>query len=314
MGMAFPELVIESVIRDGLEDIKANLEFLDDVFSELTSPYASRKYGATEIQKIKDMITKDNIAVVYALHDGAAKSPAYSIQLGMDGEDTPRTVLGDFEEDQRVTTTDAQVIADRIKQTNVVPSSYSPTTGQVLVPDSVNLVDVRAGFIYVDGAGTEHQIKSGINNAPGNRSFFIAPNSTVDIVNPGLIRSFLTEDQFEIRSVTNKVQILVGVHSKEPLVTRYLYVLLKYILDSRKADLIERCFDRMVLQGSDFTRDLEFQGDRVYNRFLTITGHVMDQWRSDQVNLIDSVDIDATPLAPNPSDPEGSLPNTSEDC
>jgi hypothetical protein len=295
-GFAFPELVVESVIRDGLLDLKNNPGFLDDVLAELTKPYADRKYGTSEVQKVKTLIQEENIAVVHALHDGAAKNPAYSIQLGNDTEDKRTSHLDDFEADFRETTTDAATIASRLKETNVIPNSYNETTGMVEVPDTVDLSDVYSSYIYEDGSGNEFKLGSGISNTPGNKFFFIEPNQTPDISNPGELRSFLTEDQFEVRGVQQNVQILVGVHSKEPLLTKYLYVILKFVLNSRKKDLINRCLDRMTLQGSDFTRDLEFQGDRVYNRFLTVNGYVEDVWRSDQVNLIDAAEIEADPV------------------
>ena len=295
MSFAFPELVIESIIRDGLEDIRQNPEFLDDVFGEFTKAYATRKYGQAEIDKIKALIDKKNIAVVHSFHEASAKSPCYSIQLGLEGEDKTSR-LDDFEEDERVTITDAVRLDQLKKVTNLVPTAYDPVTGKISVDDSVDLSPVYAAYLYEDGSGTIHQIQPGISNTPGSKCFFVVPQSEVDIINPGEIRSFITEDQFEIRSVTNEIRLLIGVHTKEALLTKYLYVLLKYILLSRKSDTLKRCFDRMKLEGSDFTRDFAYQGDMVFTRFLTVMGYTDDQWRSDQVNLIDSVEIDATPV------------------
>lgn len=297
MSFAFPELVIESVIRDGLEDIKANPEFLEDVFGEFTKPYATRKYGSAEIDKLKALIDRKNIAVVHSFHEAVAKSPCYSIQLGMESEDRRTTHLDDFEEDLRVPITDAERLGLLVKVSDLTPTAYDPVSGKVSVDDSVNLANVYKGFLYEDGAGTIHVVQSGISNVPGDRFFFVLPESTVDISLPGEIRSFLDEDQFEIRSVTSEVRIMVGVHTKDALLTKYLYILLKYILLSRKKDVIRRCFARMSLEGSDFTRDLKYEGDMVYTRFLTIRGFVDDVWRSDQVNLIDSIDVDPTPVS-----------------
>lgn len=311
MSFAFPELVIESVIRDGLEDIKNNPEFLDDVFGEFTKSYATRKYGQAEIDKIKALIDKKNIAVVHSFHEAAAKSPCYSIQLGLEAEDRQTTHLDDFEDDLRVPITEAARLELLVKADNVVPSDYTPTTGKVSVPDSVDLSGVYAGYIFEDGAGNIHKVLPGISNAPGDKFFFVAPNSNVDTVDPGEIRSFITEDQFEVRSVSNEVRIMIGVHTKQALLTKYLYVLLKYFLLSRKADAIKRCFARMSLEGSDFTRDFEYQGDMVFTRFLTIKGYTDDVWRSDQVNLIDAVEIDGEAIL-NSSGDQG-LPNE-DDC
>lgn len=296
MSFAFPELVIESIIRDGLEDIKANPEFLDDVFGEFTKAYATRKYGSGEIDKIKTLIAAKNIAVVHSFHSAAAKAPSFSIQLGFDREDRRTDHLDDYADLQTTTITDATRLELLKKATNVIPTAYDSATGRVSIPDSVDLSPVYVNFIFEDGSGSIFTIISGISNTPGDKFFFIEPGQVVDLVNPGEIRSFLTEDQYEVRSILNEVRILIGVHTKDALLTKYLYILLKYFLLSRKADAIKRCFDRMVLEGSDFTRDMQYEGDMVFSRFLTVSGYTQDVWRSDQVTLIDSVDIDAIPV------------------
>ncbi len=72
---------------------------------------------------------------------------------------------------------------------------------------------------------------------------------------------------------------------------KYLYTLVKYVLLSRKRDLISRGLILATFQGSDFTRNMEMQGDITYSRFLTISGKVQDYWRGDQVALIDNVEV-----------------------
>ena len=60
--------------------------------------------------------------------------------------------------------------------------------------------------------------------------------------------------------------------------------------------MIQRCFHNSKLSGSDFTRDLRYEADMVYTRFLTVTGTIEESWRSDQVDLIDCIHIDGTPV------------------
>ena len=294
MGFRFPDLIVESIIRDGLERVKADNTLLDDVFEDLTAAYADRKYGSAEIDKIKTLINEKNIAVVHSFHEGAAKSPCYSIQLGMDGENKQEARLGDLDEELQEQIVDP-VKLDALKRVdNLIPTAYDPLTGKVSVPDTADMSMVRKMFIYEDGAGTEFEVLSGISNTPGNKFFFIAKDASPDIVNEGFIRTFLDFTQIEIRGVTHDVKIMLGVHTKEALLTKYLYTLLKYFILSRKDDIIKRGFFLASLSGSDFTRDLVYEGDMVFNRFLTVSGKVEDMWRSDDVELIDSVVINAT--------------------
>lgn len=65
---------------------------------------------------------------------------------------------------------------------------------------------------------------------------------------------------------------------------------------SRKADLINRCFQKTTFQGSDFTRNLQYEGDHVFTRFLTVSGMIEDSWRSDEITQIDNIEV--TTLVP----------------
>ena len=72
--------------------------------------------------------------------------------------------------------------------------------------------------------------------------------------------------------------INVGIHSKEQLLTKYMYHLTKYFILSAKIDLIRQNFIIATFRGSDFSRDNAWQGDHVYTRFLNISGKTEDSW------------------------------------
>lgn len=297
MGVHLPDLIVESIIRDGIEFLKQNPDRVDDIFKPLTRIYNQRKYGQAEIDKIKTILfsgdNTKNVAVVHSFHEAAAKSPCYSIQLGTESESKERAHLSDFEEDVQEELTGAALEAYE-KINPLTPTAYDPLTGKVSVPDSADMSLVHAQFIFVDADEVEHEIRPGVSNIDGNKFFFIAKQADVDISGPGLIKSFISYSQHEVRGDTSQVNVLIGVHTKDALLTKYLYVILKYIFKSRKNDLIKRGFVNSSFQGSDFTRDLRYEGDMVFTRFFTLSGMVDDTWRSDDVDLIDSVEIDAS--------------------
>lgn len=293
MGVHLPDLIIESIIRDGIEFLKANPDRVDDIFKPLTRIYNQRKYGQAEINKIKTMLATKNIAVVHSFHEAASKSPCYSIQLGTESEAKERAHLSDFEEDKQLDL-DAEELEQYEKINPLTPTAYDPVTGKVSVPDSANMSLAHPKYIYVDGSGEEFELRPGISNVTGNKFFFIEKQADVNIADPGLIKSFISYSQHEVKGDSSAVNMLIGVHSKDALLTKYLYIILKYIFKSRKDDLIKRGFINSTFQGSDFTRDLRYEGDMVFTRFFTLSGQVDDTWRSDDVELIDSVEIDAT--------------------
>lgn len=296
MSIVLPDLIIETTIRDGLAYIKKNPNVLDDIFGEMLKGYASQKYGQTEINRIKAVITAKNFAVVHSFHEAAAKSPCYSIQLGSEAEAKERANLSDHQYDTQEPITDLDELAALIKVDDLIPTAYDEVTGKVSVDDDADLSLIHPGYIYVDGDGGEFEVQKGISNVDGDKFFFIGKFLTPNIDEPGLIKSFLNMKQHEDKGDFTAVNILVGCHSKEALLTKYLYVILKYIMKSRKRDLIQRAFTNSTFQGSDFTKDLRYEGDQVFTRFFTISGQVEDSWRSDEVELIDNVIIDGTPI------------------
>lgn len=293
-GIAMPDLVLESVIRDGLADIKANLVILDDVFSQLDKNYTTRKYGAAEIAKIKTYITDNEIAVVHSLHEANAPKVAYSISLGLDNEDVPRKHFGDLEGTTE-TPLDAAALAALVKVDPLTATAYDPLTGKVSVDSGIDLSSVYPGYIYEDGSAIEFVIQDGISEAT-NKFFFIAKNASPNIIVDGKIKSPITTELKEIRGVSSRIKLLIGVHSKEALITKYLYALLKYIIHSRRISAIDRGLDQVILEGSDFARNMAYEGDFVFTRFLTVNGYVCDGWDSDLVTQIDSAEIDLTPV------------------
>lgn len=298
MSWNFPELVVESVLRDGLKDLKDNPTFIDQIFEQLNSGYASRKYGLTEIAKIKDLLTGANnteIAIVFSYYDAAAKSPCISIQLGSTSENLQQAHISDYEDqiDELLTASELTALE---AITGLIPTAYATVTGKISVGNSVDLSLINKGFIYKDGSNNDHVISSGISNVTNDKFFFITSNATPNIGSAGTIRSPLTTKVIEEKGVSNNVQILLGIHSKEPLLTIYLFSLVQFFLLSRKEDLVNRNFINSTLSGSDFTRNNEYQGDRVFTRFLTISGQVRNSWRSDIVNLIDTVEITGIPI------------------
>lgn len=295
-GFIIPELIVESLIRDGIENVRAKPEIIDDLFSQLTRAFNSRKYGSAEIAKIKAMVQKE-IAVIYSYHLVDAKPISISIMVGSDTEDKSKARLGDYEEsitEEIVNPADLEAL-HRVDDLNV--TGYDPVTGFVSVVDATDLSEIYKGMLYVDSAEVEHVLIGGIVNEPGGKGFFIEKQSEVDFSDQtGFIKSSLNYKEYEVRGVTGDVNLVLGVHSKDALTTKYLYTLLKYWIITRKFDMIKRGLFLATYSGSDFNRDSEYVGDKVFTRFLTITGKVEDTWRADQVQLIDNIEIDCEPV------------------
>lgn len=295
-GFILPELIIESIIRDGMQNVVADPTIIDSIFAQLTRSYNNRKYGEAEIVKIKQMIQKE-VAVVFSYNQVDAKVPCFSIMIGSDSEAKPRAHLGDLYEQREEELVDEDELEALHRVDDIEVLSYDSNTGKVTVDDTTDLSPVYKGMIYVDSLGTEHDITGGINNTAGDKSFFVNKLDEVDFSDTsGFIKSSLDYKIYELRGVTGDIQLVVGCHAKDALTVKYMYILLKYFILSRKNDMIKRSLYLATYSGSDFGRDSSYGADQVMTRFLTINAKVDDTWRSDQVVLIDNIEVDPIPI------------------
>lgn len=297
MSFNLPELIVESVIRDGLANLKNNPQIIDDVFSSLLAKYNKRKYGSQEIENIKSLINKKQVNVVFAYHEVDSNVPCFSIMVGSDDEDKGRASLGDFRKDVFEDITDPDELAKLVLVDQTIVVAWDYKSGELILSPDVDLAQVTKNNILVDENSIEYTVKS-IVDQTGFKSVFIVGGEedsfeANDVVS---IKSSLNYKKYEVNGVMSDVKLVVGVHTKDALTTKYMYILLKHILLSRKQDLIKRCFIVSSYSGSDFSRDQAYAGDRVYTRFLTISGKVEDSWNQSEVQLIE--DIQPTVLVP----------------
>ena len=125
MGFVLGDLVIESILRDGLEAIRDDQDVLNDLFSHLNDPHIKRKYGPKEIEKIKTLFSNNAapIAITHAMSPSAAKIGSYSVQLH---SDEPRV---DMESVGEIVNHEVKE-AHREKSPLVTMKSYNPQKRQ----------------------------------------------------------------------------------------------------------------------------------------------------------------------------------------
>lgn len=289
MSFVLPDLVIESIIRDGMQNARRLPDdVITDVFGNLTRSFADKKYGQKEIDKIKSLVEEKEVSIVHSYNLVNVSIPCISIQLINDTEDERRAHMGDQVAFYEVPFADQSV-------TVIVSSfealTYDVNTGIVTVDDTVNLSQVYANLLFIDQAGVEHQILGGIDNTAGQKKFAIEKQGEVTLGVGCEIKTSINFNRYKTKGNIEKINILLGIHTPDPLITKYLYTLVKYFLLSRKKDLISRDLQLSTYSGSDFTRNMEYKADAVFSRYITVTGFVQHDWRSDLVELVDHVDV-----------------------
>lgn len=291
MSFVMPELVLESVIKDGLASVKLDPTIINDVFGNLTRSYAAKKYGETELDKIKNFVTGKDLRVVHSYHMVMANIPCISIQLADDRETIRNARMGDFEQMTVIPIEDEVALAALTIVDNFTPLTYDPLTGIVTVSDAVSMSNVYINSLFVDALGNEFVVQGGIDDTPGSKKFLIAKNQTVDLNSGAIIKSSLDFDQYVENGNMEDTQLIVGVHTKDPLLTKYLYILLKYFFLSRKCDIAKRGIQLSTYSGSDFSRNMDYKADAVFTRFLQFNGQLINSWRADKVIPIDQLNL-----------------------
>lgn len=297
LGFKLPDLILESVLRDGFQLLRKTPEHIETILKSLKAPHLEKKYGQTEINKLKTFFSEKEVAVVHSFSEVNAYDLSVSIQLTADVEMENRTGLSDYAgkvteqlgENQfsglEPITEQSLVISD-----NIVPSGFNTNTGALNVM-SGDLSKAVTGLQYNDASGVNHEIQ-GVD--PDNSVIYLLEGATVDITNFGQIKSAIESRDFEVKYTREKQSLLLGVHAKNRLTALYLYIIVKYILNAKRKDIHKRGLELPTYTGSDFTRDLSHLADIVHTRFLTVTGQLCETWIDilgplDQAEIVDVI-------------------------
>lgn len=290
MAFLLPDLIIESTLREGFENIRRDSSVIDDIFNDLVSLPIYKKYGEKELNKIKKIFENKEISVIHSFPANDAVLPCVSIQLLPSNENVRRAVLDDFWKQDQTNKTPEELSAE-IKVASLLILDYDPNSGTVDIDDSNDLTNVHANQILEDVDGNEFKILGGVDNTTGAKKVIIQKSAEINISGPAIIKSMFTTNSFEVRTNVEQVALLLGIHSKEALQTKYMFNILKYIIESRKADLINRGFQLATYEASDFSQNPEYAADFVYSRYLTVSGMIENSWNSDKVIPIDLIDL-----------------------
>lgn len=286
MGAPLTEFVIETVIRDGLNELRLNPAKFDDLFSRFTTAFFNNQYGVDKIQELKTYIQNNQIKIIHALQVQPTDMPCISIQLV--GSD-------EVESDQQFSNMLPEEVEDKVPNTivsSIVPVSYDTVTGKLIVDPSTNLGNICPGMVFVDGDGVEFIIGSGNSNLVGNKFLNIGKGKEPNLLLQGNIVSQIDFSVMDRRMIRLRETINLGCHAQDKLhLAKFMYYIVYYIIKSRQLVMEQRGLhlDRGV--ASIFDREGSFEGEDIYSRYIQL--HVLTEfdWDQEQVNLVDCFDV-----------------------
>lgn len=286
MSAPLSEFVIETVLRDGLNEIRLNPDILDDIFSRFLTTYFDNQYGQEKIDELKTYFSENSIRIVHAKSQVPAQMPCVSIQmLRTDEEESLQQFSDQFEDvDEGIT----PVVAVPV----VTPLAYDATTGQLTVDNSADLSMICPGQNFVDNSDNLFPILSGNSNMSGNKFINIGKDQTPDLGGDGRIESSLDKKRTERRMVRLRESIAIGCHAKNQVhLAKFLFNVVYYVLKSRNDVLETRGFQVSKGDTSIFDMEEEFEGELVYSRYIQMQCISCFDWDQEEVNLIDCFDV-----------------------
>ena len=306
MGAPLTEFVFESVIRDGLGELRANPALLDDIFSRFLEAHFGTQYGQSKIDELKTYIANNQIKIVQSWAMVPTRLPCISIQLDTSIEDPDiQNLSNEFEDfDETITPT---VIVDP-----VTPGTYDTVTGKLTITTG-DLSLVCPGMNYVDNSGVTFKIISA-SNVSGNKFLFIDKGQSPDLGGDGRVESALNIKRTERRMIRLNENIRLGCHANNDVhIAKYIYYILTFILKSRQKSLIDRGISLDFGSGSVYDRDDTFEGEHVFSRFIVVNCLSQFDWDQEEVNLVDCFDLTVKVNDPNPDDEDTVVTSPSEE-
>lgn len=306
MGAPLTEFVIETVIRDGLGELKATPAKIDDIFSKFLEAQFNNQYGQSKIDSIKTYLANNQIKIVHSWSMVPVSMPCISIQLLKADESEDIQNLGNNYLDEETTTTPTVYVPV------VTPGTYDVLTGKLTITNAADLSPVCPGMVFVDASNNKFTIKSGNSNLSGNKYINIGSNQTPDISADGRIESSIDFVRTERRQIRIRETILLGCHaSKDIHLVKFIYYLLVYILKSRQESLIARGIELDRGTGNIFDREDDFKGENIFSRFLEVNCLTEFVWDQSQVQVFDCFDLTLKVNDPTPASPATINVNTS---
>lgn len=274
MGAPITEIILERVIRYGLQEMRDKPSRIDMLFEKMLLPAMVSQFGQKEIDSIKTYITAKKISVVQAWPIHAEKIPCYSINVVGTEEAPNRAFFGD----------EAGHIDTEYEPTtllSIVPVAYDAPTGFIKCPDGTDLSGVYVGSIFVDASGQQFEVLGGILTETGRTGFAIVADADVTLGDCVILEA-PSWDVSDYKKTPMIEHVQIGVHAgEETNLCKYMYYMLLYFLQSRRMELENIGVQLHTFQVTEFTKILDFLPDNVMSRFVNFKAMVWFSWRDD---------------------------------
>lgn len=321
-GFSPTDALIKTAIEMAIEDIRKNPWIIEHMYSAyIENPILSQQYGYKEVARAKDFLLNNKINFYLKHREDSMDFPCVTISLSQSTEDKGLATLGDLStlvNEYNPEEID-KPISFVIKPTQIV--SYDPDTGIVEIPENDLYYLIQPGMTALDPeTGNGYTILE----KAGNQGFRIQAGAEIDFEKVAVAPQYLTY-RARMERIISQESYSIGCHtSGDPSLTVHLYNLVKYALLRYREGLFEHFnFQLGSISATDTVNNEAFGADRIYSRFITLSGQVEEYWVKtpfrkwesvDFIETIDSVKVSGIKILSNlDSQEDHALWNTVED-
>lgn len=286
VGIHQSDVIIRSALTAAIADLRANPWLLNYVLASLPQDTLTwKEYGENSVQQAKQWFLRTNIPVKIVPVLNELIVPCITISLVSSSEVTQESTIGDVHSDAfEQTSTPWPALT-----TPFTPTSYNQSTGIMVIPVLPDDIYMAPGMYVVDKVGRPHEILEVLTST----SLKIQPGTVADF-RDATLKSGRSGLVTSIESSSFRESYRIGVHvGGDPAPLVWLHSIVTFILLRYKEALLEaRGFERSTHSSSDFQRDVQFESELVFSRYLELTGYVRQYWPKAVASPIDAVVMD----------------------
>jgi hypothetical protein len=308
-GVFQSDLIIETAIRAGIADLRANPWLVPYIFRSLADDdLTAKQYGRKQIDAAVKWLLKTEIPVFVNARLDSSKVPSITINL-INSSEADNT-LADIHHDPTESVLETDDTYWPALTQPFTPVSWNPTVAELVVPTSIT-IDLFPGMKVIDRTGAQYSIEEVREDAQG-RAVLVLPQGTQGNFAGSVVKSG-SPPMLDLESAQFRESYLVGCHVVgEAFQLMVLHSALVFILCRYRQRFLEaRGFEASAISSTDFAKNAAFQGDTTWSRYINIEGRVRNVWPKDRHQAIDGVlpalrIADAAKLPPD-TDPQSAL-------
>lgn len=295
MSMKIVEYYIRSVLSEGIDELRTNVDLIDEVFEELTCPPLDKQFGKKIVDEIKCFFRDNNVPVRSALSQNQIELPSLAVHLISSQEAPEYRSMQDHISYQRLPK------PATVLQGPFYGVSYDQETGKLTLPkglDTSNFIKGRKIFSAEDDE--VYTIKGTMKlNAPGTAAYDLKDqyvhlvNSAGDVPESVKIAklSLLSSIDFKLKRVAGswfremfEVRVNAQTNSDQAV---WLYYITSYLLFKNKWRFEQVGLESQTFGVSEFMRDVGKMPNNIWGRTIRLTFLVQHQWKED----VDSLEL-----------------------